>query len=70
MGKYYKCSKCGQSVTNESSKPSMCTSSALMPVRNICGGAFSIELTEEEIIEQLKEWNYSSEQINEFLTEV
>jgi hypothetical protein len=67
MEKYYRCNKCGQFVAKESSKPSICTSSALMPARRICGGAFSIEISEKEIIEQLKNWGYSSEQIDEFL---
>lgn len=67
--RYYRCNKCGASIARESSKPSICTSSALMPARRICGGSFTRELTKEEVVEQLKQWNYSDEEIKDFFKE-
>ncbi len=64
--KYYRCDKCGQMIAKESSKPGICTSSALMPARIICGGSFSKEISKEEVIEQFKKWNYTTEQIDNY----
>ena len=66
MEKYYKCNKCGQAIAKSTTKPGVCTSSGMMPVRQICGGGLTTELTKEEVIEQFKEWNYTDEQIEKF----
>ena len=66
MKKYFKCNKCGQMIAKESSKPNVCTSSALLPARRICGGGFTVELSKDDVIEQLKKWNYTQERIDEF----
>ena len=66
MEKYFRCNKCGQTIAKESSKPNICTSSSFMPVRRICCGSFTIEISKEEVIEQFKKWNYSEEDINNY----
>ncbi|NJL76041.1 MAG: hypothetical protein HC892_14505 [Saprospiraceae bacterium] len=66
MERYFKCNKCGQAIARESSKPNVCTSSAFLPVRGICGGGFTFELSKDEVVEQLKKWNYTQERIAEF----
>ena len=53
-------------IAKESSKPNVCTSSALLPARRICGGGFTVELSKDDVIEQLKKWNYTQERIDEF----
>lgn len=61
--KYYKCDKCGEAI-RELRHPSLrkiedtptCTKPITYGTSNICGGSFSIELTEEEYNKQLKDW--------------
>lgn len=66
MEKYFKCNKCGQMLAKESERPNVCTSSALMPARRICGGSFTVELSKEEVINKFKEWGYTQDRIGDF----
>ena len=66
MEKYYRCNKCGQVITKESSKLEICTSSVLMPARVICGGGFTVEISKEEVIDQFTKWNYTIEEIDNY----
>lgn len=57
--KYYRCDKCGQyiaKVENEKQLGGMCTGFAGYRTSGICGGSFSVKMTEEEYNTQLKEW--------------
>lgn len=56
--KYYRCSKCGQYIAKVRNavelSHSMCTGSVSYRTSGICGGSFSIEMTEEEYNAQLR----------------
>jgi hypothetical protein len=65
--KYYRCNKCGETIAKSGSKPLMCTSNKLLPVRQICGGIFSVEISLDDVIKQFKDWNYTDEQINDYI---
>lgn len=69
MERFYKCNKCGSNITKlkDGEKSPVCTSPALMPVRRVCGGSFTIELSEQEVIEQLVKWNVNDDEIKEFV---
>lgn len=55
--KYFKCSKCGGSLTaTKSNDGGMCVMPFGARVSGICGGGMSIEITEEEYNAQLKSW--------------
>lgn len=57
--KYFRCDKCGKTITKiekESEIKIICTSNINYRISGICGGGFSIEMTEEEYNTQLKEW--------------
>lgn len=59
LPKYYRCDKCGQYITKvetPNQMGGMCTGDASYRISGICGGSFSIEMTEEEYNAQLKEW--------------
>lgn len=57
MEMFYMCPKCG-SITKESNKNEICSQIDLI-THSICGGTFDVELTKEEVIEELKRYNYS-----------
>ncbi len=56
--RYFRCNKCGSISVVENSRQmnNMCTSYAGYRTSGICGGSFSIEMTEEEYKAQLQEW--------------
>lgn len=57
--KFFRCDKCGQRITkvdSEKQMNSMCTGSVTYRSSGICGGSFSVEMTEEEYNKQLKDW--------------
>lgn len=56
MIKYYRCNKCGLSLTTDETgvKASMCILNSI-PGRYICGGGYT-EITKEEYDNQIKEW--------------
>ena len=57
--KYLRCNKCGQYIAkadNASQLPAMCVGSVIYRTSGICGGSFTVEMTEEEYNTQLNEW--------------
>jgi hypothetical protein len=57
--KYFRCDKCGQYITKAetcSQRSGICTGPMAARTYGICGGSFTIEMTEEEYNAQLKEW--------------
>lgn len=57
--KYFRCNKCGQYITkvdNIDQSYTMCTGAFAGRTSGICGGSFTIEMTEEEYNTQLKDW--------------
>lgn len=62
QSKYYRCSKC--EAIRELRHPSltkiedttMCTRPVTYRTSGICGGSFTVEMSEEEYNTQLKEW--------------
>lgn len=53
--KYYKCNKCGSSIT-VNDKNVLCTTSAPYRTSGICGGSISVEISEEEYKETIARW--------------
>jgi hypothetical protein len=68
MEMFYQCSKCG-AITKESNKNDLCPQQIDLLSDTLCGGTFNIELTKEEVIQELKRDNYSEESIIEFFNE-
>jgi len=60
MKRYFKCFKCGGSLTvTEDGKEAegiMCTAPMAARTSGICGGAFSVEITEEEYDVTMAAW--------------
>jgi len=59
LPKYFRCNKCGQYITKverPSQRDGMCTGDASYRTSGICGGSFTVEMTEEEYNAQLQEW--------------
>lgn len=57
--KYFRCNKCGQTITKAeypSQVSGMCMANASYRVSGICGGSFTVEMTEEEYNAQIQEW--------------
>lgn len=54
----YKCSKCGQSITDNKGYGVVCPNSAPYRISGICGGSLIIPITKEEYDDQMKEWEY------------
>lgn len=57
MEKYYRCWKCGNSISPQ--QGTMCMES--MPVRTsgICGGSMTNEITQSEYVELIEKWAYN-----------
>jgi|688.fasta_scaffold2065801_2 hypothetical protein len=61
--RYFKCSKCGESIRkilhpslSDLDNMPVCIFPMVERTSGICGGSFSVEITEEEYNETLKEW--------------
>lgn len=66
LPKYYRCDKCGQYITKVEKpcqRQGLCTGSFAGRTSGICGGSFSVRMTEEEYNAQLKEWEEKKNKI-------
>ena len=63
QARYFRCNKCNEALRmiprpslTDMDNMAMCTRPVTYRTSGICGGSFSIEITEQEYNTQLKEW--------------
>jgi len=67
MKRYFKCWKCGALTFTENGKEVegfMCTMPMACRTSGVCGGAFSIEISEEEYYATTAAWEKARNEIN------
>jgi hypothetical protein len=66
MEKYYRCWKCGNTITKgEKNKDSICTASASWRISGICGGSLSDEISETVYNSIIENWEKLKEEKKE-----
>ena len=67
--KYYICSKCGDTIRKvpnptkvDLTNMNLCVNPLLERTSGICGGSFTVEITEEEYNTKLKDWETKRKQ--------